>query len=305
MTGSIRPGFGCSDKSIPPFPIGSAPLLSVCIPAHNEEGNIGATIEQIAACLSQHPIPFEFVIANDNSTDKTKETILSFLSRGFPITMINRRPPGGFGRAIRSCLDHFHGEVVAIVMADLSDDPEDLVRCYNKILEGYDAVFGSRFLPGSVVKDYPRTKLLANRLGNKLIQLMFRTKHNDLSNAFKVYRASAIRSLIPFYSSHFNITIEMSIGLLIRGFRIAAIPINWYGRSWGVANFKIRELGRRYFATLFKLYAERIFIMDDLMIEHKTKLDGINGLREIKEEVITNFDHEADSDYRRRRVCGV
>jgi dolichol-phosphate mannosyltransferase len=152
-------------------------------------------------------------------------------------------------------------------MADMSDDPHDIVKYYRKINEGYDAVFGSRFLPGSVLKDYPIVKLIANRVGNKFIQILFKTKYNDLTNAFKAFRTDALRSVMPFYSSHFNLTIEMSLALLIRGFKITTIPINWYGRTWGKANFKIRELGRRYFATLMKVYAEWLFIHDDVMAE--------------------------------------
>lgn len=256
-------------------PLDANPILSVCIPAHNEEGTIGETIDRISAALKREKIPFEFVIANDNSTDRTADIIRERMNSGVPIQLINRTPPVGFGRAIRSCLDHFKGEIVAIVMADSSDDPDDIVKYYKKITDGYDAVFGSRFIEGARVVDYPPVKLVANRLGNKLIQFLFRTAHNDLTNAFKAYRADAIRSLLPLYSSHFNITIELSVGLLIRGFNVATVPVNWYGRSWGGADFKIRELGRRYFATLGKLWAERIFILDDLMAEHDRKLSTI------------------------------
>lgn len=281
------------------------PLLSVCIPAYNEEKNIGKTIDVVAARLTLAQIPFEFVIANDNSKDGTEAVIRARMDQGIPIRLINRVPPGGFGRAIRSCLDHFKGDIVVIVMADLSDDPDDISKYYNKILEGYDGVFGSRFMKGSVVHDYPRGKLIANRLGNWLIQLLFRTKHNDLTNAFKAYRGEAVRSLLPLVSSHFNITIELSVGMLSRGFKIAAIPVNWYGRTWGVANFKIRTLGRRYFATLIKLYADRIFIHDDVMAEHERKLESIRPLGQAGEQVITNIEDEKNLSDGGRRVRGI
>ena len=261
------------------------PLLSICIPAYNEEGNIGSVIEEVSNALRKEEIPFEFVIANDNSTDGTRSVIESKMREGVPIRLIQRKPPGGFGRAIRSCLNNFSGDYVAIVMADRSDDPADIVKYYEKLSEGYDAVFGSRFIEGSVVNDYPRVKLIANRIGNKLIQILFRTPHNDLTNAFKAYRREAIRAISPFYSSHFNITIEMALGLLIRGYRIAAVPVHWQGRTWGVANFKLRELSRRYFAVMLKVYAERIFVHDDIMAEHHIKLRSVDA----SEEVITNI----------------
>ncbi|HLU39945.1 MAG TPA: glycosyltransferase family 2 protein [Planctomycetota bacterium] len=278
------------------------PLLSVCIPAHDEEENIGRTIDAVAAELNRAGVPFEFVIANDNSTDGTEAAVRAKMAEGHPIRLITRRPPGGFGRAIRSCLEHFRGEFVVIVMADLSDDPRDIVRYYEKLCEGYDAVFGSRFLPGSVVKDYPKVKLIANRIGNKVIQLLFWTRHNDMTNAFKAYRADAIRSLMPLYSSHFNLTIEMSLGVLVRGFKVAAIPISWYGRTWGSAKFNIRTLGRRYLATLMKVWAERRFIHDDLMVEHNRKLDHLRRRADVEDRVITNIIDGEDPDHRGRRV---
>jgi dolichol-phosphate mannosyltransferase len=197
------------------------------------------------------------------------------MEAGYPIHLINRTTPGGFGRAIRFCIDHFQGEIVVIVMADLSDDPKDIVKYYDKINEGYDAVFGSRFMRGAVVEDYPVVKLLANRIGNKVTQLLFCTEHNDMTNAFKAYRADAVRSVMPLYSSHFNLTIEISLGIYIRRFRVARIPVNGRGRTWGSAKFKIRDLGRRYVATLLKLSAERLFIHDDLLAEHGEKLNSI------------------------------
>ena len=278
------------------LPIRNDPVLSVCIPAYNEEGNIGKTIETVSAVLRENSIPFEIVIANDNSKDKTEAVIRSKMEEGFPIRLINRIPPGGFGRALRSCLDHFQGDIVVIVMADMSDDPQDIVRYYKLINLGYDAVFGSRFIKGSVVTDYPKVKLIANRLGNILIQILFGTKHNDLTNSFKAYRAEAVRSIVPLYSSHFNLTIELSLGILTRGFKIAQMPINWYGRTWGRANFKIRELGRRYFATLLKAYAEKIFIHDDVLAEHDRTLAQINSMQGRQEEVVTNVSFSENRD---------
>lgn len=268
-----------------------SPLLSVCIPAHNEEKNIDRTMDIISKVMQENNIPFEFVIANDNSSDGTERVIRERMDAGMPVCLINRTKPGGFGRAIRSCLNNFSGDFAVIVMADCSDDPNDIVKYYQLLKDGNDAVFGSRFIEGSVVKDYPRVKLIANRIGNYIIRKMFRTHHNDLTNAFKGFRRNAIRSLMPLYSSHFNITIEISVGLLIRNFKIATCPINWYGRTWGQANFKIRELGRRYFATLFKLYAEWFFIRDDLMTEHKVFYDRINTDQH-GETVFRSFEYE-------------
>lgn len=152
-------------------------------------------------------------------------------------------------------------------MADQSDDPQDLIKCYEKIEEGFDCVFGTRFTKTSKVKGYPRRKLVINRLVNKAIQILFWTRHNDLTNAFKVYRTDVVRECGPYKSSHFNITIEMSLGALIRGYSIARVPVNWEGRTWGSSSLRMTEMGRRYLSVLLKVFFERILISDDLVAE--------------------------------------
>jgi dolichol-phosphate mannosyltransferase len=180
---------------------------------------------------------------------------------------VDRAGPNGFGRAIRSGLAAVTGEVVVICMADSSDHPADVVAYYRKICEGYDCVFGSRFIRGSRVEAYPRLKLVINRIVNKVIQWAFRCPFNDLSNAFKAYRTHVIRNIGPLCACHFNITIEMSLGAVARKYNIAQIPISWTGRTWGNSNLHLGEMGRRYLSTLLKVFAEKVLISDDLLSE--------------------------------------
>lgn len=243
--------------------------LSVIIPAHNEEENIGPTVTDIAAELRKEEIPFEIVAVNDNSRDETEAAIKRMQAEIPELLLINRTLPAGFGRAIRTGLENFTGDVVIPVMADLSDDPKDIVRYYRKLEEGYDCVFGSRFTRESIVKDYPKVKLIMNRLVNKMLQILFFTSHNDLTNAFKAYRSDVIKSILPLHACHFNITIEMSLSALVRKYNIASIPINWYGRKWGQSKLKVNVMGRRYLATLLKIWFERLLIIDDVMAEKK------------------------------------
>ncbi len=242
-------------------------LYSILIPAHNEENNIYDTVTELASELRKENIPFEIVVVNDNSVDRTEEIVES-LKREIPELVHVRNPmPPGLGRAIRSGLKHVKGDVIAIVMADKSDDPVDVVRCYRKIEEGYDCVFGSRFRKGSKVVQYPKVKYIANRIVNKFLQVLFLTRFNDLTNAFKVYRRHVIESISPLQASHFNITIEMSLSALIRRYKIAEIPISWYGRTWGQSNLRLREMGRRYLCTMLMIWFERLLILDDIIVE--------------------------------------
>lgn len=245
----------------------SRPLLSVIIPAHNEQENLAATVEGLGAMLEAEAIPHELIIVNDNSTDDTQVVAEGLASRSRTTRIVTRTLLGGFGRAVRAGLEVFRGDVVAIVMADRSDDPRDVVRYYRKIEEGYDCVFGSRFRRGSKRTGYPLPKLVVNRIVNKTIQLLFWTRFNDLTNAFKAYRRDVVLECGPFSSSHFNLTIEMSLSALIRRYNIAEIPISWYGRTWGATHLSIREMGRRYLSVLLKLFFDKMLIADDILEE--------------------------------------
>lgn len=242
-------------------------MLSVVIPAFNEEENLPATVEGLLFVLRREALPCEIVVVNDSSTDATRDAVLDLVRNNPEVVLVDNVPPGGFGRAIRMGLRSFAGDAVAIVMADSSDDPEDVLLCYRKLQEGYDCVFGSRFRPASKVVGYPLLKLAVNRIVNRMMQLLFLTRFNDLTNAFKVYRRSAVEGIGPLAGCHFNITIEMSLSCLIRRYRIAEIPINWYGRKWGGSNLRLGQMGRRYLATLLKIWFERLLISDDVMLE--------------------------------------
>jgi dolichol-phosphate mannosyltransferase len=242
--------------------------LSVVIPAYNEEKNIGKCIRELRATLrDKYHIPYEVIVVDDNSRDRTEEFVKAEMVEDPAVRLVTRVPPGGFGRAIRSGLEAVRGDVVIIYMADLSDSPEDVVAYYRKIGEGYDCVFGSRFIRGSKVENYPRFKLFCNRVVNRGIQVMFWTRFNDMTNAFKAYRTAVIRDCGPYRACHFNLTIEMSLGALIRRYNVAQIPISWYGRTWGSSNLKLGEMGRRYLSTLLMMFFQRHLIADDLMAD--------------------------------------
>lgn len=241
--------------------------LSVVIPAYNEEQNIGRCLDELRETIGRHEIPYEFIVVNDNSNDGTEHVVRQQMKSDPGVRVVNRLPPGGFGRAVRTGIEHVTGDVVVIYMADLSDDPEDVVAYYRKIEEGYDCVFGSRFVRGSTTEDYPRLKRVVNRVVNRCVQVMFWTRYNDLTNAFKAYRTSVVRDCGPYRACHFNITLEMSLSALIRRYHVAQIPIRWYGRTWGSSNLKLREMGRKYLCTLLMLFFQKMLLSDDLLAE--------------------------------------
>jgi dolichol-phosphate mannosyltransferase len=235
-------------------------LLSVVIPAHNEEGRIEATVRTFATALRREAIRFEILVVNDNSRDHT-EAILKRLDQEIPeLRYLNNAPPNGFGFAVRAGLAAFHGEAVAVVMADQSDLPEDLVRYYRKMNEGYDCVFGTRWARNARVVDYPWNKRLLNRAGNTFIRLLFLMRYNDVTNAFKLYRRSVIAGVQPLLAYHFNLTVELPLKAIARGYRYAVVPNSWFNRTHGVSKFKVREMGSRYLFVIFYCYLEKVLM---------------------------------------------
>ena len=247
---------------------------SIVIPAYNEEKILSKTVGNLQDVLHSEKIPYEIILVNDNRSDCTKGVIETLALSDKNIVSVERTPPGGFGRAVRSGLKEVSGDAVVICMADSSDDPKDVVAYYRKLEEGYDCVFGSRFIKGAHIENYPKFKLLVNRIVNRFIQLVFWCKFNDLTNAFKAYRIKVIQTCGPYHGCHFNITIEMSLGALVRKYDIAQIPINWYGRTWGSSNLSLRVMGRRYLATLLKAFAEKLLITDDLIADKLSQSHG-------------------------------
>jgi dolichol-phosphate mannosyltransferase len=242
----------------------SRKLLSIVIPAHNEEGSIAETVNILHNVLLSHQIPHEIVVVNDHSSDSTGDILAELKDSISSLEVLDNDGKGGFGYAIRYGLDRFNGDCVAIMMADLSDDPLDLVRFYHRMMEeGVDCVFGSRFIKGGRVVDYPLHKLWINRLANNIIRLVIGTKYNDATNAFKLYSRETILGLKPLLAPHFNLTIELSLKAIVRGYSFVVVPNSWQNRKTGVSKLKIREMGSRYFFILMYCLIEKYFSRGD------------------------------------------
>ena len=252
-------------KSPPPDPSRpSLRLLSVVIPARDEEGCIASTVEHLHLELSLKKVPHEIIVVDDGSTDGTWAALQDLASRlNSSLRPIQNPPPHGFGRAIVRGLDTITGDAVVIMIADESDDCRDVTRYWEKMNEGYDCVFGSRFLKGGGTIDYPPVKWVLNRLANVYIRMLFRHGLNDTTNAFKAYRKSCLDGLRPFLSPHFNLTVELPLKAIIRGYSFAVIPITWRNRKTGIAKLKIREMGSRYLFIVLYLWLEKYFSRGD------------------------------------------
>lgn len=238
-------------------------LLSVVIPALNEEGCISSTVEHLYVELRLHGIPHEIVVVDDGSTDSTWAKLMEAHERVPTLNPVKNEGRHGFGRAIIRGLDHMQGDAGVVMMADESDDCRDVVRYWKLLNEGWDAVFGSRFIKGGGVIDYPWLKLTMNRIANMFIRVLFGIRLNDTTNAFKAYRRSVIDGCRPLLSPHFNLTVELPLKTIVRGYSWTVIPITWRNRRTGTAKLKIREMGSRYLFICLYIWLEKYFSRGD------------------------------------------
>jgi len=230
--------------------------LSIVIPAHDEVESIGATVEAVTSELRAELIPYEIVVVDDASGDGTGDVVRAIAERDPAVRCVRSPRSPGFGQAVRCGLDEYTGDAIAIVMADLSDSPKDLVRYYRVLEEGFDCAFGSRFIRGGQVSDYPKVKLILNRLVNLGIRMLFRHGYNDTTNAFKAYRREVIDNVQPLLSHHFNLTVELPLKAIVRGHSYAVVPISWANRVHGVSKLRLQEMGSRYLFIVLYVFLE-------------------------------------------------
>lgn len=232
-------------------------LLSVIIPARDEEDALPATLEHLHGELLQQRIPHEIVVVDDGSTDRTWE-VLQEMQRRIPLLRpVQNLGERGFGQAVRHGLRNATGDAVVIMMADESDDVRDVTRYWRVLNEGWDCVFGSRFVKGATVTDYPRMKFVINRVANRFVQALFGISLNDTTNAFKAYRRTAIQGCEPLISPHFNLTVELPLKAIVRGYSWTVVPISWSNRRQGVSKLKLEEMGSRYLFICLYVWLEK------------------------------------------------
>jgi len=230
--------------------------LSVVIPAHNEVESVAQAIQSTAAELEAAGIEHEIVVVDDASGDGTGDVVRDIAERNPSVIYVRSPNPPGFGYAVRAGLDVYTGDAVAIMMADLSDSPKDLVLYYRVLEQGYDCAFGTRFGHGGQAIDYPRFKLIINRIVNTGIRLLFHHGYSDTTNACKAYRRYVIDQIQPLLSNHFNLTVELPLKAVVRGFNYAVVPVTWTGRKQGSSKLRLNEMGGRYLFIVLYVWLE-------------------------------------------------
>jgi dolichol-phosphate mannosyltransferase len=250
-------------ESQPPANTEPLKLFSVVIPARDEAESLPATIEHLHLEFSLNQVPHEIVVVDDGSQDRTWEVLQQLQAKVPGLRPIRNTGAHGFGRAVVLGLRQMRGDAAVIMMADESDDARDAVRYWKLLNEGWDCVFGSRFIKGGGVIDYPQIKLFVNRLANLFIRLLFRISLNDTTNAFKAYRRTVIQGCEPLIAPHFNLTVEIPLKAIVRGYSWTVVPITWRNRRSGEPKLKIKEMGSRYFFICAYVWLEKYFSRGD------------------------------------------
>jgi len=241
----------------------SPTLFSVVIPARDEEESLPSTLRALYAEFTRELVPHEIVVVDDGSRDSTWSVLQSLTGEIPTLAPVGNPGPNGFGRAVIHGLGQARGDALVIMMADASDRPEDAVRYWRLLCEGHECVFGSRFMRKGDVVDYPGVKLLVNRMANLFIKVLFNIPFNDTTNAFKAYRRTVIDGCRPLMSPHFNLTVELPLKAIVRGYTWTVIPISWRNRTHGEAKLKIKEMGSRYFFICMYVWLEKYFSRGD------------------------------------------
>jgi len=246
------------DPTLPPLS-----RLSVVIPARDEEGCVATTVEHLHAELDGHGIPHEIVVVDDGSRDRTWQILRDLEERLPVVRAVRNEPPHGIGRAIVEGLQQMTGDAAVVMMADESDDPRDVTRYWATLNEGWECVFGSRFVAGGGVVDYPLVKRVLNRVVNTWIRLLFRIPLNDTTNAFKAYRRTVVEGCRPLIAPHFNILVELPLKAIVRGYSWTVTPITWRNRRTGESKLKVKEMGSRYLFIILYVWLEKYFSRGD------------------------------------------
>jgi dolichol-phosphate mannosyltransferase len=233
-------------------------MISILIPIRNEYENL----EDIERIFKEnfYEIKHEVILINDFSNDNSLIKAEEISSKNKNFVVLNNQKKG-LGGAINLGIQSANGKFICIMMADFSDDINDLKKYYTLMEENnYDAVFGSRFTADSIVVGYPKQKLLLNRVFNFIVSLVFLNRYRDYTNAFKIYKSEMIKSFLPLVSESFNIFLELPLKVISRKYNFKVIPINWRTRKKGKAKFKIKELRSKYLFTLIYCFIERILL---------------------------------------------
>jgi dolichol-phosphate mannosyltransferase len=232
--------------------------VSVVIPCHNEEMNIGPLIEQILDLYGKYV--HEVIPVDDSSTDGTRDVIAALARRDGRIKPLHRSPPNGVGRAISDGLRAATGRYVLSIDCDFQHLLPEFRDLFDGAAEDYDVVIGSRFSRHSVLLNYPFAKIFANRGFHALVTLLFGRRIRDVTNNLKIMRREVVLDL-QLHQPGFAVNAETGLQPLLLGYRVKQVPISWINRTpgMGTSSFRLVRVGGGYLKVLVGLWLSHAF----------------------------------------------
>lgn len=210
-------------------------VLTIIIPAYNEERTIRAVLEQVASVDLQYPLDREIIVVNDASKDKTAALVEAFIAEhpGLNIRQVHHLQNQGKGTCIHTGVREANGDFVLVQDADLEYDPRDYPRLLQPLMDDRaDVVYGSRFVGGRP----HRILFFWHSLGNKFLTFLSNMFTNmnltDMENGYKVFRRAVLQS-IPLEEKRFGFEPEVTAKVArIPGIRIYEVGVAYYGRTY-------------------------------------------------------------------------
>ena len=204
------------------------PLLSVVIPAMNEEGNIPALHQAIGDVLESAAITFEIIFVDDGSTDGTWQVIESLTAIDHHVVGLRHRRNFGKARGLATGFAAASGELILTMDADLQDDPAEIPHFLEKLDEGFDLVSGWK-----QHRQDPLGKTLPSRVFNATVRIVSGLPLHDFNCGFKMYRGSVVQSLRLYGELHRFTPVLAHAD----GFRVGEIPVRHHPRRWGASKY--------------------------------------------------------------------
>jgi SAM-dependent methyltransferase len=232
--------------------------VSVVVPCHNEEMNIGPLVTRLRDLFGEYF--HEIIPVDDNSTDGTRKVIERLAAEDPRIKPVFRQPPNGVGRAIQDGYRAATGRYVLSMDCDFQHLLPEVRDIFDAAAQGYDVVVGSRFSRLSVLLNYPFLKIFANRGFHLLARIVLLRGFRDLTNNLKLIRREVVDRL-RLTQPGFAINAETGLQPLIMGCSVKEVPISWINRTFdmGSSSFRLVRVGGGYFRVLFNIWLECVF----------------------------------------------
>lgn len=222
--------------------------FSLIMPAYKEEEYIEDAINGLLKSFRVEKLDFEIIVVIDKiPDDKTYGIVKTLSEKNMEIEIIVRNGKRGIAKAIIDGVEQSSKDVIIFVMAENSQESDDILKMAKKMNEGYDMVFGSRFLENKKLDQYPLKKYICNRLCNYALNILFGIRSNDITNGIKAYKSEILKKM-KITSSSFEIFVEIPILAYKSGYKnFVEIPINYHGRKMSFSKFNLKNEAPKYF----------------------------------------------------------